>query len=79
MVFFLFFCIAALQKKSKYSYSHCYVLPAQFNKFLQDFKQKSTQLFTLKSLGPEATPLDKWGSFHSFHSKMYCCLFFITL
>ncbi|CAH3035947.1 unnamed protein product [Porites lobata] len=62
--------ISALQKKSKYPYSHCYVLPAQLNKFLQDFKLKSTQLFTLKSLGPEATPLDKWGSFHSFHSKI---------
>ena len=75
----IFFFIVALQKKSKYLSSRCYVLPAQLNKFLQDFKQKSTHLFTVKSLGPEATTLVKWGSFHSFHSKMYCCLLFITL
>ena len=60
-------------RESKFNLSPpCYVLPAQYQKFSQDFNEKKTQSFTLKSLGPDATPLHKWGAIDSSSEKMYC-------
>lgn len=51
--------IPALQNQAKMSLP-CYVLPAQFNKFLHDNNKRGT--LTLKSLGSVVTPSVKWGA-----------------
>ena len=53
----------------------CYVLPAQFNKFLHDNNKRGT--LTLKSLGSVVTPSIKWGALD--RDKMYIFILLMVI
>jgi len=54
--------IPALQDKFNYLSPPCFVLPAQTELFLRHTEEKRSHSFTLKTLGSDATPVNKWGA-----------------